>query len=165
MFNSSLNYDDLSNVPNATSLATKPIDNCVVYLVEDDYDDRLFAYSKLRESDRVSEVRPVKCAETLFRCFENAGIYDSSYLVYNPALIVLDMHMPGMNGIETLAKIRRHPITADVPVILLTSDVSHKSICDAYKLKANGYLQKPLHIEQFHEMLDQGWGWILEAQK
>jgi CheY-like chemotaxis protein len=139
------------------------IRNSIVYLVDDDYDDRIYAYSLLRRSSRVTEVRPVKCAESLFKCLDNVGIYDSSVLVYNPSIILLDIHMPGLNGIETLSQIRNHPVTSDIPVILMTSDTSCEKVYDAYRLRANGFLEKPLDLERFHNVMDSGWNWVLDA--
>lgn len=130
----------------------------VVYLVDDDYDDRIYAYSMLQQSDRVVDVKPVKCAESLFRCLDNLGMYDSAMLVHHPALILLDMHMPGMNGMEALAEIRTHPITSDIPVVLLTSDISEHKVERASALHVNGYLEKPFDLKQFHEVMNSGCG-------
>ena len=131
--------------------------NSIVYIVDDDFDDRLFAYTMLRRSERVAEVRPVKCAESLFKCLESAGIYDSAMLGYTPSIILLDINMPGLNGIETLERIRSHPATGEIPVILLSSDLSCERVYDAYRLHANGFLEKPLDLEKFHYVLDTGW--------
>lgn len=132
------------------------IRNSVVYIVDDDQDDRLMGCCALRKSQRVQEVRPVKCAESLFECFENSGLYQSiSFAEYHTPVILLDVHMPAVNGIEVLAKIRNHPITSDFPVIFLTTDNSHENIYDAYRLNASGYLQKPFNIKEFHNVLDQ----------
>ncbi len=138
--------------------------NSIVYLVDDDYDDRLYAYSMLKRSAMVSEVRAVKSGDTLFKCFENTHVYDSSILVYQPTIIMLDMHMPGRDGLETLAQIRENPITAKIPVILLTTDMSDDKIAKAYELKANGYITKPFNVDHFNKIMESGWGWDDNAQ-
>jgi len=132
------------------------IKKSIVYVVDDDQDDRLLSYCSLKQSERVQEVRPVKCADALFQCFENSGLYQSlSFAEYHVPVILLDLHMPKTDGLEVLAKIRHHPITSEFPVILLTGDNSGEKVYDAYQLHANGYLQKPFEIQQFHNVLNQ----------
>jgi len=132
------------------------IKKSIVYVVDDDQDDRLLSYCSLKQSERVQEIRPVKCADSLFQCFENSGLYQSiSFAEYHAPVILLDLHMPKTDGLEVLAKIRNHPITSEFPVILLTGDNSGERVYDAYQLHANGYLQKPFEIKQFHNVLDQ----------
>ena len=118
------------------------IQNSVVYLVDDDMDDRLWGYASLNKSERVLEVRPVKSANSLFQCFKNSGIYGSdAFARAHEPVILLDLHMPQMDGIKTLENIRNHPITSDFPVILLTSDASCDKVYDACRLQANGYTE------------------------
>lgn len=134
-------------------------DNIIVFVVDDDRDDRFMAYSALKNSDRVAEVCPVPSADHLFKCFEALGFYDDSFPHDYPALILLDIHMPDMDGIKALDYIRDHPITAHIPVILLTGDVSGDKVYDAYQREVNGYLHKPLMLDQFHEEIDSGCHW------
>lgn len=141
------------------------IKKSIVYVVDDDQDDRLLSYCSLKKSERVQEVRPVKCAGALFQCFENSGLYQSvSFAEYHAPVILLDLHMPVTDGLEVLAKIRYHPITSEFPVILLTGDQSGERVYDAYQLQANGYLQKPFEIEQFHNVLDQASKGLLKIK-
>ncbi len=126
----------------------------VAYIVDDDQDDRLHAGIMLEKSGKVQEIRPMRCADDLFECLENNGLYDDmDYSDEHMPIIFLDLHMPEMNGIEVLERIRNHPITSDFPVILLTSDQSGQKIQDAYQLHANGYLKKPLVLAELNEVL------------
>jgi len=138
-----------------TADTVENIKKSVVYILDDDQDDRLFGYSVLRKSDHVTDVRPVNSADTLFQCFDDTGLYQSiTFAEYHTPVILLDVHMPKVNGIEALEKIRNHPITSDFPVILLTTDHSCEKVYDAYRLQANGYLQKPFDLSQFHDVMD-----------
>jgi CheY-like chemotaxis protein len=127
----------------------------VAYIVDDDQDDRLFAKMMLEKSGKVHEIRPMRNADELFECLEINGLYDDmDYADENSPVIFLDLHMPKMNGIEILERIRNHPITSDFTVILLTSDQSGQKVQDAYQLQANGYLKKPLILEELNNILD-----------
>lgn len=134
-------------------------DNIIVFVVDDDQDDRALAYNRLKNSSRVGEVCPVPSAEALFKCFEVLGFYETSFPADYPALILLDIHMPDMDGIKALDYIRGHPVTAHIPVILLTSDMSGDNVYDAYQLEVNGYLHKPLDLKKFHDEIESGCHW------
>jgi len=126
-----------------------------VYLVDDDRDDRLFGFNQLRKSDRIRDIKTLDCADALFEKLDNTGFYKCmSYAEENKPVILLDIHMPNVNGIELLEKIRSHPITSNFTVILLTSDLSCENIYDAYRLDANGYLEKPFCVNEFHKILE-----------
>ncbi|MCI5061219.1 MAG: response regulator [Alphaproteobacteria bacterium] len=128
----------------------------IVYLVDDDLDDRMYGAHHLQKSDHIGEIRPVESADALFKYFKKSGIYENTSFASSPTpIIILDIHMPAMNGIEVLDRIRNHPITSDFPVILLTTDVSCEKVYDAYRFHANGYLQKPLDLCQFHKVMEQ----------
>ena len=76
-----------------------------------------------------------------------------------PNLIILDIHVPGSNGIEILQKLKENPMTEDIPVIVLTGDTSGRAVIDTYKSRANGFISKPLNLEQVHQVIETGWGW------
>ena len=124
-----------------------------VHLVEDSYDDRLFAEQRLKNSEQVTCVVSHSTAAELFHYLETSGAFDDNGEECKNAVILLDVHMPDMNGIETLKHIRTHPLTEDMPVILLTGDTSTELAFDAYQNHATAFLQKPLNLEHFHEVL------------
>lgn len=119
----------------------------VIYLVDDDQDDRYMGARALKKYDHTLEIRATKCATSLFESLENSGLYDSlDFAEAHSPIILLDIHMPQTSGIEALERIRNHPMTSEFPVILLTSDYSPENIYDAYRLQANGYLAKPFDL-------------------
>ena len=81
----------------------------------------------------------------------------------NPAVILLDIKMPKMNGIEVLAHIRNDPKFKFIPVIMVTSSGEEKDLVESYKLGANSYVVKPVDIAQFLDaikVLGQYWAVI-----
>ena len=153
MFNSNIT----PIIPQKKKLFSTPLQNIkrTIYLVDDDHDDCKFGTICLQQSNRLATIKSVNSASELFDCFNQQGLYkDISFNDDNSPIILLDIHMPTTNGIEVLERIRNHPITSDFPVILLTSNITCETIYDAYRLQANGYLQKPFKLNDFHEIMD-----------
>ena len=71
-----------------------------------------------------------------------------------PALILLDLKMPGMNGIEVLCEMRKEGHLKEIPVVVLTSSALEADMTDAIAAGANGYIQKPLALHQFSIVLE-----------
>ena len=79
-----------------------------------------------------------------------------------PALIILDINMPHMNGFEVLEDIRKNPKTAHVPVVIMTSSDMQGDVARGYALGANSYVQKPIAFAQFVEAVASvGLYWLL----
>jgi two-component system, chemotaxis family, response regulator Rcp1 len=70
-----------------------------------------------------------------------------------PDLILLDLHMPKMDGLEVLARVKTDPWLATIPIIVLTSSHSEMDIVQSYKLMANCYLAKPAELKQFESLV------------
>jgi len=70
-----------------------------------------------------------------------------------PALILLDLKLPGVDGLEVLRQIRAHPLTQRLPVVILTTSKEEMDIAQSYDLKANSYIQKPVDFVQFVEAI------------
>ncbi len=130
-----------------------------ILLVEDDPgDQKLIRYSL--ESQKIA-------SEIIFR---DTGEEALSYLDSckksgpnnNPDLILLDLNMPGIGGVEFLKTIKKDEDFRTIPVVILTTSNSAKDIAKSYKLQAAGYIVKPHEIVQFHEALRQvGNYWFL----
>jgi CheY-like chemotaxis protein len=127
-----------------------------VFLVEDDVDDRKLAVQTLRRSPYVYNVHCFKTGDDLIKHFAGTGYY-TGHLRQIPTLIMLDIHIPGTDGLEILRDLKEHPLTEDIPVIILTGDTSNKTALDAYKLKANAFVTKPLVLDHVHEVIHKGW--------
>jgi len=72
-----------------------------------------------------------------------------------PALVLLDLKLPRINGFEVLAKVRADPRTRNLPVVVLSSSSEMEDINDSYDIGANSYIRKPVSIAQFNEAIAQ----------
>lgn len=72
-----------------------------------------------------------------------------------PAVILLDINMPKVNGLEVLAQLKRHPVYRRIPVVVLTSSREDRDLASAYDLGVNSYIEKPVSFNKFMEVADQ----------
>lgn len=86
-------------------------------------------------------------------------------ILFPPKVVLLDIQMPKMNGMEVLEKIKSDPRTKTMPVVMLTSSKEHPDIQKCYNLGVNSYIVKPVNFENFAEVLKQlGFYWLLLNQ-
>jgi two-component system response regulator len=120
-----------------------------ILLVEDNPDDEtlaLRAFGKKKVSNPVVVARDgVEAIEYLFCSGTHAG-RDPAVL---PAVVLLDLKLPRMDGLEVLRRIRANARTALLPVVVLTTSREHLDIQQAYRLGANSYIRKPVDFERF----------------
>lgn len=72
-----------------------------------------------------------------------------------PALILLDINLPGVNGFEVLRQLKRHPVHRSIPVVMLSSSAEQRDLLDAYSLGVNSYIVKPVDFDRFVEATGQ----------
>jgi CheY-like chemotaxis protein len=90
------------------------------------------------------------------------GKYASRECVHNPKLVLLDIKMPKLNGLEVLKEIRANERTAGIPVVILTTSKEERDLIDSYRLGVNSYIVKPVDFEQFSDAVRQlGFYWLL----
>jgi two-component system response regulator len=126
-----------------------------VLLVEDNPDDIELtkrAFQKNNISNALVITRDG--AETLDYLF-GRGKYQGRDIKNLPKLILLDLKMPKVNGLEVLKQIRRSEETKYIPVIILTSSQDIKDIITSYELGANSYIVKPIDFVKFHQVVQQ----------
>lgn len=133
-----------------------------ILLVEDDRDQVVLAMRALREHGIVAEVDEVVVAESGEEAVEyllSDDSHDGRDTVTMPEFVLLDVHLPKMNGLRVLERLRDYERTRLLPVILFSSSNEH--VVEGYELGANSYVTKPANFERFSEaMRYMGWYWL-----
>lgn len=114
-----------------------------VLLVEDNLDDAELAIRALKKNNLADRLLHVQDGE------EALEFLYSQDLTNLPKLILLDLKMPKVDGLEVLRKIKSDEIRKIVPVVLLTSSKEEKDIIESYKLGVNAYVVKPVEFEKY----------------
>jgi two-component system response regulator len=120
-----------------------------ILLVEDNPDDEaltLRAFNKNRIANQVIVARDgVEALDYLFA----TGSHDGRDLSVMPAVVLLDLKLPRIDGLEVLRRIRADERTRLLPVVILTTSKEQQDIYEAYSLGANSYIRKPVDFEKF----------------
>jgi len=120
-----------------------------ILLVEDNYDDETLTLRALKQNNILNDVKVVRDgAEALDFIFAQ-GEYQDRDINDIPVVILLDLKLPKVNGIEVLKKIRSNKITKVIKVVILTSSDEEKDIFASYNFGANSYIKKPVDFDQF----------------
>ena len=127
----------------------------IILLVEDNPDDELLALRALRKNGVLSEVvvarDGVEALDYLFATGEHSG-RDLSVM---PQLILLDLKLPKIDGLEVLRRLRADERTRLLPVVILTSSKEVQDLLEGYGSGANSYVRKPVSFEQFVRAVEQ----------
>jgi CheY-like chemotaxis protein len=136
-------------------------ENVDILLVEDNPADAELALRALRKGKVANQITWVKDgAEALEFIFRN-GAY-AGRPEQNPKLMLLDLKLPKVDGIEVLKRIKADERTRVIPVVMVTSSAEGRDITESYKLGVNSYIVKPVAFEQFSEtMAAAGFYWML----
>ena len=133
-----------------------------ILLVEDDQDQVVLAMRALRKHGIVAEVDEVVVAETGEEAVDylfGEGSHDGRDTAVMPEFVLLDVHLPRINGLEVLERLRDDGRTHLLPVILFSSSNEH--VVEGYELGANSYVTKPANFERFSEAMRYlGWYWL-----
>lgn len=143
--------------PNMTSSQNFIVEETMkrnIYLVDDDDDDLFLAQKILSQCAMIGNVICFNNAKDFFAYFENNNDGQGDDIIVDNSLLLLDIHMPNISGIEILDFMRNYPPSENMDIVLLTSDTSPQNIYEAYRLDATGYLKKPFSLEKFHEILE-----------
>ena len=128
-----------------------------ILLVEDDRDQVVLAMRALRKHGIVAEVDDVVVAESGEEAIGH--LLDEGDTVVMPEFVLLDVHLPGLDGLEVLKRLREDERTRLLPVILFSSSNEH--VVEGYELGANSYVTKPANFERFSEAMRYlGWYWL-----
>jgi two-component system response regulator len=121
-----------------------PIDNHDVLLVEDNPDDVELTLRALKRAHLLNPVRVVRDGAEAIELLFGSGARES-----RPRVVLLDLKLPRVSGLEVLERIRREESTRTLPVVVLTSSREEPDIRRAYELGVNSYIVKPVEFEKF----------------
>ena len=142
------------------------MDNYIeILLVEDNPNDvelTLHAFKRHNLSNRIQVVRDGAEALDFIFC---TGAYMDRRIEDSPKLILLDLKLPKVDGLEVLQRLKSDPRTRALPVVILTSSSEERDIVESYRLGVNSYITKPVDFDQFIEAARQlGMYWLLLNQ-
>ena len=123
--------------------------NKFILLVEDNPDDEALALRALKQNRIDNGVVVVRDGAEALNYLFGKGKYVGRDLNVMPALILLDLKLPKVDGLEVLKQLRANPLTALLPVAMLTSSREESDLLAGYKLGLNSYILKPVDFDQF----------------
>ena len=133
-----------------------------ILLVEDNYDDETLTLRALKQNNILNDVKVVRDGAEALDFIFTQGEYQDRDINDIPVVILLDLKLPKVNGIEVLKKIRSNKITKVIPVVILTSSDEEKDIFASYNFGANSYIKKPVDFDQFMLAVKQlGLYWLV----
>ena len=136
-----------------------------VLLVEDNESDAEMTIRALRKNHLASRLLHVRDGAEALDFIFGEGNYCDRQIDHMPKVILLDLKMPKVNGIEVLLKIKSDARTKKIPVVIFTSSMEDPDIQECYGLGVNGYVVKPVEFAEFYKAVtDLGLYWMMFNQ-
>jgi two-component system response regulator len=134
----------------------------IILLVEDNPDDVALTLRAFKKNNIDNEIVVARDGVEALDYLFGRGAYAGRDTANLPQIVLLDLKLPRMDGLEVLRLIRANPVTALQPVAVLTSSKEERDIVESYRLGANSYIQKPVDFSQFMEAVRQlGLYWLV----
>jgi CheY-like chemotaxis protein len=136
-----------------------------ILLIEDNPDDESLTLRALQKGNITNEVIVVRDGVEALDFLFARGVYSNRNIQIKPQLILLDLKLPKVDGLEVLRKLRESDLYRLQPVVILTSSKEERDILEGYHLGANAYVCKPVGMDAFFEAVKQlGLFWLLLNQ-
>ena len=133
-----------------------------IILIEDNFEDAELTIPALKKRNLANNLVHLKDGEEALDFLFAKRHYANRDILNAPEIILLDLNMPKINGLEVLAKIREDERTRKIPVFVLTSSKENPDVDRCYQLGVNGYIVKPVNFDNFSEAIFQlGYYWLL----
>ena len=129
------------------------MDKKIILLVEDNPDDEALTLRALKKNNIVNEIVVVRDGAEALDYLFGKGCYAGCDVSAMPQIILLDLKLPKVDGLEVLQRIRSDDRTRLIPVIILTSSKEEQDLIEGYSLGANSYIRKPVDFVQFTEAM------------
>jgi CheY-like chemotaxis protein len=136
-----------------------------ILIVEDTEQDLELALRALRKSNLANRIQVARDGEEALEFLFCEGSYADRKIENGPKVILLDLKLPKVDGLEVLQRIKSDPRTQAIPVVILTSSKEQQDVVESYKLGVNSYIVKPVNFESFLKAVQElGMYWLLLNQ-
>jgi two-component system response regulator len=133
-----------------------------ILLVEDNADDAEMAIHALRKKNLANKLIHLQDGEEALDFLFGTGKFAGRDVTLRPRLILLDLKMPKVDGMQVLAKVKSNDATKKIPVVILTSSKEDPDLSKCYELGANSYIVKPVEFDSFNNAVTElGMYWML----
>lgn len=138
------------------------MDAKIILLVEDNPDDEALTLRAFKKSNILNAVVVARDGVEALDYLFGTGAYDGRDLRVQPQVILLDLKLPKLDGLDVLRRLRADERTRLLPVVILTSSREEQDLIQSYSLGANSYIRKPVDFTQFGEAIQQlGLYWLV----
>jgi two-component system response regulator len=139
-----------------------PLDNVEILIVEDSLEDLNLALRALRKAKITNRIQVARDGEEAVEFIFCEGPFAQRKMEEGPKVILLDLKLPKIDGLEVLRRIKSDPRTRSIPVVMLTSSREQNDVVESYDLGVNSYIVKPVDFDQFSEAVQKlGLYWML----
>lgn len=141
------------------------LNNIEILFAEDTIDDADLTIRALKKSGFTNKLHHVKDGSEAIDFLYCKGTYAERNILQKPKLILLDLKMPKISGLQVLEKIKSDPELKSIPVVILTSSKENPDIDKCYSLGANSYIVKPVDSDNFFNAIREiGLYWMILSQ-
>jgi CheY-like chemotaxis protein len=136
-----------------------------ILLAEDNQDDIDLALHALRQEKLANSVFVVRDGEEALDFLFCRGAYSQRSFTHPPKLVLLDLKMPKIDGLQVLKQVKSDPRTRTIPVVIMTSSKEERDLIEGYHAGVNSFIQKPVDFEQFRATVKTlGMYWLVVNQ-
>ena len=137
-----------------------------ILLVEDNASDAELALHALEKSKLANHIEIVRDGAEALDFLFCRGNFSSRRFDSAPRLVLLDLKLPKVDGLQVLEQVKQDPRTKAIPIIVLTTSKEERDLITSYKIGVNSYIQKPVNFTEFQEVVRQlGMYWLLVNSK